>query len=102
MRGQFNTGRQYRPEGQIIRWVTGEIVDDEYMLREISFWDLSRGITGRFVVFDDDACDAYAIEKKLMRAYDENTYSNIGLADWTKARTNETLVNPLQEGWEEF
>ena len=65
--GEWNTGRRYTEAGQIIR---ARLEPDGSIL----FADLSRGINGRIAASAYPIEDAAALRRRVMVAYDTNTY----------------------------
>ena len=82
---EFNTGRGYTPEGQVIKVAyepnPGEPLLDCFPEYRVYYRDISRGISGAFIATGDidRQPSEYDIQDQLMRGYDNNTNTNVTL-----------------------
>lgn len=78
---EFNTGRPYGPEGQVIRatWVSARpcpIFPDLAQIVTIEFNDITRRVRGRVELTAQALCAAVSAND-IMRKYDGNDYDLI-------------------------
>jgi hypothetical protein len=78
---QFNTGRGYTPEGQIINAMVVEIVPDTDpdavfvgVTYKAVFYDKSRHISGEISFWMPDGDGRFNLREEVMRKYDHNQY----------------------------
>lgn len=75
---QFNTGRQYTSEGQIIHYVETSREDDDFLpVITYECFDISRLIRFevKLAIFDDSDHDE--IQRDILAAYDKNDYKHV-------------------------
>lgn len=84
--GQFNTGREYAPEGQIIKWkVLNAFVDSDIGEEcAVMFYDITRGIRALVWILDGHVVSEEELKAVIMDRYDRCVYRSILESDWDK------------------